>query len=115
VSPPTAKELLREGVACLLSGDLDTGKAILRDYINATIGFDCSLQLERRRCRLEKSALSPAPSAVSPACAPCVSRQCGTVSGPGGVVSRAGHVATLDRGVVSDAGDGASVECDAVS
>jgi hypothetical protein len=24
----------------LLSGDVDTGKAILRDYINATIGFD---------------------------------------------------------------------------
>ncbi len=24
---------------CLLSGDLDTGKAILRDYINSTIGF----------------------------------------------------------------------------
>ena len=34
------KELLREGVECLLAGDLDTGKAILRDYINATIGFD---------------------------------------------------------------------------
>ena len=28
-----------EGIECLLSGDLDTGKAILRDYINATIGF----------------------------------------------------------------------------
>ena len=24
----------------LLAGDLDTGKAILRDYINATIGFE---------------------------------------------------------------------------
>ena len=33
------KELLREGVECLLAGDLDTGKAILRDYINATVGF----------------------------------------------------------------------------
>jgi hypothetical protein len=32
--------LLREGVECLLAGDLDTGKAILRDYINATIGFE---------------------------------------------------------------------------
>jgi hypothetical protein len=32
------KELLREGVECLLTGDLDTGKAILRDYLNATIG-----------------------------------------------------------------------------
>lgn len=38
--PAYRKELLREGVACLLSGDLDTGKALLRDYINATIGFE---------------------------------------------------------------------------
>lgn len=34
------RELLREGVECLLAGDLDIGKAILRDYINATIGFE---------------------------------------------------------------------------
>ena len=34
------KELLREGVESLLAGDLDTGKAVLRDYINATIGFE---------------------------------------------------------------------------
>jgi hypothetical protein len=33
------KELLREGVECLLSGDMETGKTVLRDYINATIGF----------------------------------------------------------------------------
>lgn len=39
------RELLREGVECLLGGDLDTGKAILRDYINATIGFE---ELSRR-------------------------------------------------------------------
>lgn len=32
--------LLREGVECLLSGDMETGKAVLRDYINATIGFE---------------------------------------------------------------------------
>ena len=38
------KELLRDGVACLLAGDLDVGKAILRDYINATIGFEELLQ-----------------------------------------------------------------------
>jgi hypothetical protein len=38
--PKFRKELLREGVACLLSGDVDTGKAVLRDYINATIGFE---------------------------------------------------------------------------
>ncbi len=38
--PKFRKALLREGVECLLSGDLDTGKAVLRDYINATIGFE---------------------------------------------------------------------------
>lgn len=38
--PAYRKELLREGVERLLAGDLDTGKAILRDCINATIGFD---------------------------------------------------------------------------
>lgn len=32
--------LLTEGIEELLAGDIDTGKAILRDYINATIGFD---------------------------------------------------------------------------
>jgi hypothetical protein len=32
--------MLREGVECLLAGDLETGKSILRDYINATIGFE---------------------------------------------------------------------------
>ena len=31
--------LLEEGVECLLAGDVDTGKSVLRDYINATIGF----------------------------------------------------------------------------
>ena len=38
--PAFRKELLREGIECLLSGDLDTGKTILRDYINATVGFE---------------------------------------------------------------------------
>ena len=37
--PAFREELLKEGVDCLLSGDVDTGKALLRDYINATIGF----------------------------------------------------------------------------
>ncbi len=38
--PAFREGLLREGVECLLSGDVDTGKAVLRDYINATIGFE---------------------------------------------------------------------------
>ena len=32
--------LLSEGVDAFLAGDVETGKAVLRDYINATIGFD---------------------------------------------------------------------------
>ncbi len=38
--PAFRKALLQEGVECLLAGDVDTGKAVLRDYINATIGFE---------------------------------------------------------------------------
>jgi DNA-binding phage protein len=32
--------LLTEAIDQLLAGDLETGKAVLRDYINATIGFE---------------------------------------------------------------------------
>lgn len=38
--PAFAEALLRDGVETLLSGDVDTGKAILRDYIKATVGFE---------------------------------------------------------------------------
>ena len=38
--PAFAEAMLREGVETLLSGDVDTGKAILRDYIKATVGFE---------------------------------------------------------------------------
>jgi hypothetical protein len=31
--------LLRESVECILNGDLETGKLVLRDYVNATVGF----------------------------------------------------------------------------
>ncbi len=37
--PTFREELLKKGVEYLLSGDMDTGKAVLRDYINATVGF----------------------------------------------------------------------------
>jgi len=37
--PRFRKELLREGIESMLAGDLPTAKTILRDYINATIGF----------------------------------------------------------------------------
>jgi DNA-binding phage protein len=32
-------ELLREGIESMIAGDVATGRAILRDYINATVGF----------------------------------------------------------------------------
>jgi DNA-binding phage protein len=38
--PKFAEALLREGVDALLSGDVDSGKTILRDYIKATVGFE---------------------------------------------------------------------------
>jgi DNA-binding phage protein len=31
--------MLKEGIDALLAGDLETGKAILRDYINTAVGF----------------------------------------------------------------------------
>jgi hypothetical protein len=38
--PAFRDALLREGIDTMLSGDVDTGKAILRDYIKATVGFE---------------------------------------------------------------------------
>ena len=34
------RALLREALDLMLAGDVETGKAVLRDYINATIGFN---------------------------------------------------------------------------
>ncbi|MGR3303957.1 MAG: transcriptional regulator [Candidatus Scalindua sp.] len=38
--PEFREGLLKESIECLLSGDTATGKTMLRDYINATIGFE---------------------------------------------------------------------------
>ncbi len=38
--PDFSAALLREGVDTLLTGDVDTGKSLLRDYIKATVGFE---------------------------------------------------------------------------
>src|SRR5262249_43120859 len=43
--PAFRRALLREAVEAILQGDLDTGKAVLRDYVNATLGFQ---HLEKR-------------------------------------------------------------------
>ena len=33
------RALLREAVECMFAGDVETGKSVLRKYINGTIGF----------------------------------------------------------------------------
>ena len=38
--PAFREALLKEGVECLLAKDVDMGKIVLRDYINATTGFE---------------------------------------------------------------------------
>ena len=43
--PHFRRALLREAVECVINGDLETGKSVLRDYVNATVGFQA---LEKR-------------------------------------------------------------------
>jgi len=50
--PIFRRQLLTEAVNELLAGDLDAGKAILRDYINATITFQ---QLAKKLKKTDKS------------------------------------------------------------
>lgn len=38
--PAFRAALLGEAVEAFAAGDADTGKALIRDYINATVGFD---------------------------------------------------------------------------
>lgn len=53
------KGVLREGVECLLAGDLETGKRVLRDYINATIGFEKLSRLTHRPTKSLMRMLGP--------------------------------------------------------
>ena len=34
------RAMLKEGIDTMLAGDVETGEAILRDYINAAVGFE---------------------------------------------------------------------------
>jgi hypothetical protein len=52
--PAFREALLREALESLLAGDVETGNAVLRDYINATIGFK---ELSRRTRRPSKSLM----------------------------------------------------------
>ena len=38
--PAFREGLLTEGVECLLAGEVDAGKIVLRDYINAAMEFE---------------------------------------------------------------------------
>lgn len=53
------KALLTEGIDSFLSGDVQTGKAVLRDYINATLGFGKLAQSLRRSPKSVMRMLSP--------------------------------------------------------
>jgi DNA-binding phage protein len=39
-NPDFRDAMLREGIDALMAGEVDLGKEVLRDYINATIGFE---------------------------------------------------------------------------
>jgi DNA-binding phage protein len=53
------KELLRESVECFVLGDIETGKAVLRDYINATIGFAALAKVTQHSPKSLMRMLSP--------------------------------------------------------
>jgi len=52
--PAFRDALLTEAVEVLLSGDVQTGKAVMRDYINATVGF---AELSKRTSTPPKSLM----------------------------------------------------------
>ena len=48
------REFLREAVSNMIGGDLDTAKAVLREYVNGTIGF---IELGRALAKSPKSLM----------------------------------------------------------
>ena len=40
--------ILRESIECMLAGDIKTGKSLIRDYINATLGFEKLSRLTKK-------------------------------------------------------------------
>jgi len=57
--PGFRKALLREGIENFLSGDVETGKIILRDFINATVGFTKLGDVTRRSAKSLMRMLGP--------------------------------------------------------
>ena len=52
--------MLRESIESMLAGDLQTGKALLRDYINAIVGFKKLAKMTKRDPKSLMRMLSPA-------------------------------------------------------
>ena len=57
--PGFRKGLLREGLENFLSGDVETGKIILRDFINATVGFTKLSDVTHRSAKSLMRVLGP--------------------------------------------------------
>lgn len=57
--PGFRKALLREGIENFLAGDVETGKMILRDFINATVGFTKLGNVTRRSAKSLMRMLGP--------------------------------------------------------
>lgn len=57
--PAFRRELLREAVESFLAGEVETGKSVLRDYINATIGFAALAEATHHSSKSLMRMLSP--------------------------------------------------------
>lgn len=57
--PAFREGLLTEALECFLAGDLDAGKLLLRDYVNATIGFQKLSKLMKKKDTSLKRMLGP--------------------------------------------------------
>lgn len=57
--------MLSEAITELLSGDVNTGKAILRDYINATISFEVLSKFMEKNPKSIMRMLSPSGNPTS--------------------------------------------------
>jgi DNA-binding phage protein len=57
--PGFREALLREGIENFLAGDVETGKIILRDFINATVGFAKLSDVTRRSAKSLMRMLGP--------------------------------------------------------
>jgi hypothetical protein len=57
--PGFRKALLREGIESFLVGDVEIGKIILRDFINATVGFAKLSDVTRRSAKSLMRMLGP--------------------------------------------------------